>query len=78
MSKPSKAAAPQAGLAAIDKNQRYSMPESAAYLRCCRAWVHRLIKDKKLKIIKDGRRVYVPGRELARLAQPPKRAGGAS
>ena len=71
VSKPSKApeaAAPPVGLPPIDLNQRYAMPEAAAYLRCSRAWVHLLAKAKKLAIIKDGRRRYVSGRELARLS----------
>jgi excisionase family DNA binding protein len=49
----------------LDFNQRYTIPETAAYLRCSRAYVYRLIQANELATIKDGRRSYVPGTAIA-------------
>ena len=49
----------------LDLNQRYSIPETNAYLRQSRAKTYKDIRDGKLEIIKDGKRTYVSGRVIA-------------
>lgn len=55
----------------LDPLQRYSVPEAAAYLRICIALVNRRIADGSLASIKDGKRRYIPGSEIARLSALP-------
>jgi excisionase family DNA binding protein len=50
----------------LDVRQRYTIDESAAYLRESRSRVYEKIADGTLKTIKDGRRRYIPGSEIAR------------
>ena len=52
-------------LAPLDLLQRYSIPETNAYLRQSRAKTYKDIKAGKLPIIKDGRRTYIPGTAIA-------------
>ena len=49
----------------LDLNQRYSIPETNAYLRQSRAKTYQDIQSGKLKVIRDGRRVYISGRAIA-------------
>ena len=49
----------------LDMNQRYSINETCAYLRQCRAKTYQDIKAGRLPIIKDGKRTYVSGRVIA-------------
>jgi hypothetical protein len=49
----------------LDFNQRYSIPETNAYLRQSRAKTYKDIKAGKLEVIKDGKRTYVSGRTIA-------------
>lgn len=53
-------------LAPLDSQQRYTIPESGAYLRCSRAHIYKLIARGDLRVLKEGKRVYVPGTEIAR------------
>lgn len=53
----------------LDERQRYSIEESTYYLRQSRARLYERIAAGELKIIKDGRRTYVPGSEIARLSR---------
>jgi excisionase family DNA binding protein len=55
-------------LPALDSAQRYTLGEAAAYLRMCTVSVHRRIKAGEIRAIKHGRKVYVPGSEIARLS----------
>lgn len=55
----------------LDPLQRYPVPEAAAYLRICIALVNRRISDGSIASIKDGKRRYVPGAEIARLSALP-------
>jgi hypothetical protein len=48
----------------LDEKQRYTIPEASAYLRQSNAKTRRQIKAQALKVIRDGRRVYVPGSEI--------------
>jgi hypothetical protein len=60
-----------ATLAPIDFNQRYSLRETAAYLRTSLPTVHKLINEESLKAIKEGARTYVSGRSIAARSMPP-------
>lgn len=53
-------------LPAVDANQRYGIEEACRYLRQSRAKTYADIRQGLLKIIKDGRRTYVPGTEIIR------------
>jgi hypothetical protein len=55
----------------IDPNQRYSINEATAALRQCRAQTYKDIKKGGLRIIRAGKRVYVPGTELIRRSTLP-------
>jgi excisionase family DNA binding protein len=50
----------------LDVNQRYTVEESALYLRISRAHFYGKVKRGEIKLIKDGSRSYVSGRDLAR------------
>jgi excisionase family DNA binding protein len=62
---------PKMALPPIDPLQRYTVEESCAYLRTSRQSVHNLIKSGDLRVIKEGRRCYVPGSEIARRSTLP-------
>lgn len=49
----------------LDLNQRYTLAETAAYLRQSRSKTWQDIKDGKLDVIEDGRRRYCPGTAIA-------------
>ena len=57
----------------LDPLQRYTINETCAYLRKSRAGVYAEIKSGHLLALKDGRRTYVHGSEIARRS----RIGGA-
>lgn len=50
----------------LDANQRYTYAEASAYLRQSRSKTFADVKNGTLRIIKDGRRTYVPGYEIIR------------
>lgn len=54
----------------LDTQQRYSLSEAAAYLRISRPLLTRRIATGAVATIKDGRRRFVPGVEIARLSAP--------
>lgn len=58
-------------LAPVDSNQRYEIPEGCAYLRCSRAKLYNDIAAGLVKVIKDGKRVYIPGSEIIRRSTLP-------
>lgn len=63
-------------LAPLDAAQRYSIAEACQYLRASRDNVYRKIRRGELRTLRDGRRRYVPGSEIARVstlaaAEPP-------
>ncbi len=60
-----------ASLPPLDANQRYSLEEGIAYLRESRSRLYEKIASGELKVIKDGRRTYIPGTELVRLSTLP-------
>ncbi len=58
-------------LPALDERQRYTIPESAYYLRFSRAKLYQLIKAGEIRVIKDGDRTYIPGTEIIRKSTLP-------
>jgi len=57
-------------LAPLDNSQRYDVPEALSYLRIGRKKFYENVAAGTIKIIKDGRRTFVPGAEIARLSRP--------
>jgi excisionase family DNA binding protein len=56
-------------LAPLDSAQRYEISEAMAYLRTSRATIYQLIAMGTLRVIRQGKRTYVPGSEIARLSK---------
>ena len=54
----------------VDLNQRYTIPEACGYLATSHTTLYAAIAAGKLKVIKDGKRTFVPGAEISRLSQP--------
>jgi hypothetical protein len=50
----------------IDSNQRLSIPETNAALRQSNSKTYEDIAAGRLKVIKDGKRTYIPGSEIIR------------
>lgn len=48
----------------LDAAQRYTIDEACTYLRTSRARLYAKVRAGELRVIKDGRRSYVPGTEL--------------
>jgi hypothetical protein len=63
-----KAAAPNAP-PLLDVRLRYKIPESCRILKCSRSHFYKEIVGR-IKLIREGACVFVPGSELARLADP--------
>ena len=55
----------------LDPLQRYSVPEASALLRQCRAKTYQDIQAGRIRVIKDGKRTYIPGSEIARRSALP-------
>lgn len=55
-----------AALPPLDEQQRYTIPEAAKYLRVSRATIYNDIAAGLLATIKDRKRRFVPGSEIAR------------
>ena len=53
-------------LPALDANQRYSIEETILYLRSSRKTLFDDIREGRLATIKEGKRRFVPGSEIAR------------
>lgn len=62
---------PRPILPPLDTQQRYTPEETAAYLRKSRRVVFDDIREGRLQSIKEGKRRYVPGTEIARLSALP-------
>lgn len=58
----------------LDQAQRYTVDEALAYLRMSRARLYEKIAAGDITVIKDGRRTYLPGSEIARVSGVPARA----
>jgi hypothetical protein len=50
----------------LDPAQRYSIEEAIAYLRSSRKTLYDDISEGRLATIKEGKRRFVPGSEIAR------------
>lgn len=58
----------------LDPNQRYTIKEALAYLRCSRARLYLKEAAGEIRLLRDGRRTYVPGSEIARVSRLPAEA----
>jgi excisionase family DNA binding protein len=56
-------------LAPLDERQRYTVDESLEYLRLSRARLYEKLQAGEIIAIKDGRRTFIPGSEIARLSR---------
>lgn len=54
----------------VDTNQRYTIPEACGYLATSHTTLYAAIAAGKLRVIRDGKRTFVPGCEISRLSQP--------
>jgi hypothetical protein len=61
----------------IDLLQRYDVVEAAQYLRISRAKLYNDVAAGLIAVIKDGKRTFVHGSELARRSAPPSAAAAA-
>lgn len=53
----------------LDPLQRYSVAESERLLRSSRTIIYEKIRSGEIATIKDGRRRFIPGSEIARLSR---------
>ena len=58
----------------LDERQRYSIEEAINYLRSSRASVFADIREGRLAVIRERKRVFVPGSEIARRSRLPAQA----
>jgi excisionase family DNA binding protein len=56
----------------VDVNSRYTVEEALALLRTSRATLYARIAAKEIALIREGRRTYIPGSEIARLSRVPQ------
>jgi len=52
----------------LDASRRYTVEQALLYLSTSRVTLYKLIRDDKLKAIKEGRRTYIPGSEIVRVS----------
>jgi len=55
----------------LDLAQRYTIPEAIFYLRSSRKTIYEDIRGGRLATIKEGKRRFVPGTEIARRSRVP-------
>jgi hypothetical protein len=53
----------------VDVAQRYTIVEAIGYLRISHASVYKEINAGRIKVLKQGKRTFVPGSEIARLSR---------
>jgi prophage regulatory protein len=53
----------------VDAAQRYTIAEATAYLRISHASVYKEINARRIRVLKQGKRTFVPGSEIARLSR---------
>jgi len=56
-------------LAPVDTAQRYTIAEAILYLRISHASIYKEINSRRLRVLKHGKRTFVPGSEIARLSR---------
>jgi prophage regulatory protein len=64
-----KKSADRRSLAPVDIAQRYTIAEATCYLRISHASVYKEINAHRLRVLKHGKRTFVPGSEIARLSR---------
>jgi hypothetical protein len=64
---------PPAQLAPLDTQQRYTIDEALKYYKTSRQSFYDKILPR-ISVIREGKRVYVPGSEIARLSRPETQA----
>jgi hypothetical protein len=52
----------------VDVAQRYTIKEATAYLRISHASIYKEINARRIRVLKHGKRTFVPGSEIARLS----------
>lgn len=62
-------------LAPLDPAQRYSVDEAIAYLRSSRRTLFDDIREGRITTIKEGKRRFIPGSEIARRSRAPATGG---
>lgn len=55
----------------FDERLRYTLAETCQLLKCSRPTLRRQIKQGLVPVIREGRRIYVPGRSIAKRSQSP-------
>ncbi len=55
----------KSSLPPLDVFQRYTITQTSWYLKQCESKTFADIKAGRIKTIKDGRRTYIPGSEIA-------------
>src|SRR5882724_7315243 len=63
-----KSAANQAP-APLDVARRYTIAEAVSYLRISHASIYKEINCGRMRVLKHGKRTFVPGSEIARLSR---------
>ncbi len=53
----------------FDTRLRYTISEAVAYLKCSRATIYKLIQRGDISTLHTGKRIYIPGSEIARLSE---------
>jgi prophage regulatory protein len=53
----------------VDVSQRYTIKEATCYLRISHASIYKEINAGRIRILKQGKRTFVPGSEIARLSR---------
>jgi prophage regulatory protein len=56
-------------LAPVDMAQRYTIKEATDYLRISHASIYKEINARRIQVLKQGKRTFVPGSEIARLSR---------
>jgi prophage regulatory protein len=56
-------------IAPVDVAQRYTIAEAVSYLRISHASIYKEINARRLRVLKHGKRTFVPGSEIARLSR---------
>jgi predicted DNA-binding transcriptional regulator AlpA len=53
----------------VDLAQRYTIKEATSYLRVSHASIYKEINARRIRVLKHGKRTFVPGSEIARLSR---------
>jgi predicted DNA-binding transcriptional regulator AlpA len=56
-------------LVPVDLAQRYTIKEATSYLRISHASLYKEINARRIQVLKQGKRTFVPGSEIARLSR---------